>query len=184
MADVSVRAASPDDLAEIARIQLYTWRTAYAQILPAESLAALDETAVRETWRAALVDPPSSRHHLLVAQEQEWVVGFAAIGPAEEVLDGDPEPDTTAAITALLVEPRWGRRGHGSRLLAASVDHWRGDGLTRAVVWLPEDDAASAGFYASAGWARDGYVRALDTGAGTLREVRWHVSLSESGQPG
>jgi GNAT superfamily N-acetyltransferase len=181
VADVSVRAAGADDAAEIARIQLVTWRAAYAEILPAESLAALDEAAVRETWRAAVAEPPSPHHHVLVAQERHWTVGFAAIGPAEEVLEGDPEPDTTAAITALLVEPRWGRRGHGSRLLAASVDHWREDGLTRAVVWLPEDDAASSAFYASAGWARDGYVRALDTGASTLREVRWHVSLADGG---
>ena len=166
-------------MAEIARIQLDTWRTAYAQILPAQSLAGVDEAAVREAWRSAVVEPPSPRHHVLVAQEQDRTVGFAAIGPAEEVLEGDPEPDTTAAITALLVELRWGRRGHGSRLLAASVDHWRGDGLTRAVVWLPEDDPVSSAFYASAGWARDGYVRALDTGAGTLREVRWHVALVE-----
>ena len=35
----------------------------------------------------------------------------------------------TAAVTDLLVEPRWGRRGHGSRLLAASVDLWREDGF-------------------------------------------------------
>ena len=181
VADVSVRAAGPDDVAEITRIQLETWRTAYAQILPAQSLAALDEAAVRETWRAAVAEPPSPHHHVLVAQEQESVVGFAAIGPVDEFLDGDPEPDTTAAITALLIEPRWGRRGHGSRLLAASVDHWRADGLTRAVVWLPEDDTASSAFYASAGWARDGYVRVLDTGAGTLREVRWHVSLADDG---
>ena len=33
-------------------------------------------------------------------------------------------------LSTLLVEPRWGRRGHGSRLVAASVDHWRGDGVT------------------------------------------------------
>jgi GNAT superfamily N-acetyltransferase len=178
VADVSVRTARADDAAEIARIQLDTWRTAYAQILPAGSIVALDEAAVRDTWRAAVVDPPSPHHHVLVAQEQQRVVGFAAVGPADEVLEGDPEPETTAAITALLVEPRWGRRGHGSRLLAASVDHWRDDGLTRAVVWLPEDDVASSAFYASAGWARDGYVRALDTGASTLREVRWHVSLA------
>ena len=35
-----------------------------------------------------------------------------------------------ASVTDLLVEPRWGRRGHGSRLLAASVDLWRADGFS------------------------------------------------------
>jgi hypothetical protein len=31
---------------------------------------------------------------------------------------------------------------------------------------------ASRAFYAHAGWAADGAVRGLDTGAGTLREIR------------
>ena len=71
----------------------------------------------------------------------------------------------------------WGRRGHGSRLLAAAVDTARTDGMTRAVTWIPEGDRASLVFYRSAGWAEDGLVRALDTGAGELREIRLHVWL-------
>jgi len=33
-----------------------------------------------------------------------------------------PHSFRVTAITDLLIEPRWGRRGHGSRLLAATVD--------------------------------------------------------------
>ena len=90
----------------------------------------------------------------------------------------EPERDSTIAVAPLLVEPRWGRRGHGSRLLAATVDHARQDGMTRAVAWVPEADLASRDFLMSAGWAPDGLVRALDTGAGELREIRLHTSLS------
>src|SRR5258708_3402776 len=62
-----------------------------------------------------------------------YVVGFMASGPADETALAPDEHhtgsgDRTAAVTELLVEPRWGRRGHGSRLLAASVDLWRADG--------------------------------------------------------
>lgn len=177
MADVSVRPAVRDDGAEIGRIQLETWRTGYAEILPAAVIDSLDADAATESWRTAIISPPSPRHHVLIAQEKQWVVGFAAIGPEEEHEENDPDPEHTAGIGALLVEPRWGRRGHASRLLAAAVDHWRPDGYTRATVWVPEEDAASTAFYSGAGWARDGYVRLLDTGAGTLREVRMHVSL-------
>src|SRR5262249_54016809 len=63
-------------------------------------------------------------------------VGFAATGPAdEEALAPDETPlaDSVAAVTDLLVEPRWGRRGHGSRLLAAAVDGWREDSFDTAV---------------------------------------------------
>jgi GNAT superfamily N-acetyltransferase len=75
------------------------------------------------------------------------------------------------------VEPRWGRRGHGSRLLSAVADLAAGSGAARLQVWLLEDDRVSAGFYESAGWAPDGWVRTLDTGDAPLREVRWHALL-------
>jgi GNAT superfamily N-acetyltransferase len=179
MADVSVRAARPDDAAEIGRIQVETWRTGYATILPAPILDALADEIAAAAWRDAVVEPPSPRHHVLVALEQQWIVGFVAVGPAEEQQPEDPAPETTVEISPLLVEPRWGRRGHGSRLLAAAVDHVRGDGMTRALVWIPEQDTASREFYGSAGWAPDGLVRALDTGAGELREIRLHASLAE-----
>ena len=56
---------------------------------------------------------------MLVALEQDNVVGFAALAPADPQAD---EPDATVAVGPILVEPRWGRRGHGSRLMAAAVD--------------------------------------------------------------
>jgi GNAT superfamily N-acetyltransferase len=181
MADVSVRPAGPDDAAEIARIQLDTWRTAYAEILPAPILDNLVVDDAAATWTDAIAQRPSARHHVLVAMEGEWRVGFVAFGPADDLEADDPEPETTLALSPLLVEPRWGRRGHGSRLLAATVDHARQDGMTRAIAWIPEKDAASRDFLVSAGWAPDGLVRALDTGVGEVREARLVTSLGEAG---
>lgn len=180
MADVSVRPAGPDDVAEIARIQLDTWRAGYATILPGPVLDSLSIQAAHDAWHQAVGSPPSPHHHVLVAQEQQWSVGFVAFGPADDLEPDDRDPVTTVAVGPLLVEPRWGRRGHGSRLLAAAVDIARSDGMTRAIVWIPESDAASREFFISAGWAPDGLARALDTGAGELREVRLHVSLAEA----
>jgi GNAT superfamily N-acetyltransferase len=172
---VSVRAAGPDDVPEIARIQIDTWQLAYARLLPAAVLAgATPERAIAE-WTAAVLRPPSPWHRVLVARDQEWTVGFVAFGPAEEDRYGDPPG--TGILHTLLVEPRWGRRGHGSRLLAATVDHLREDGATQAVVWLVEGDVAATRFYESAGWQRDGTVRMLVDGGQTLREARFHVSL-------
>lgn len=178
MADASVRPARAADATDIARIQVETWRVGYRTILPEPVLTGLDPEAAQQSWHEALNAPPTPRHRVLVALEQDWVVGFVALAPADA-----SEPDGARADTIgfgpLLVEPRWGRRGHGSRLLAAAVDTSRPDGVTRAIAWIPEADAASRTFFGSAGWAADGYVRALDTGAGELREVRIHVSLEQ-----
>ncbi len=180
MADVSVRPARPPDVAEIARIQVETWRIAYPEILPESVLTNLSADTAATAWAAAVDSPPTPHHHVLVAQEQEWIVGFAALGPLDDPEEDVPDPTSTANLGPLLVEPRWGRRGHGSRLLAAAVDHARQDRMQRMISWIPSGDGASLSFFRSAGWQTDGYARALDTGAGELRELRLHTSLEES----
>jgi GNAT superfamily N-acetyltransferase len=179
-ADVSVRPARPDDAGEIARIQVVTWRTAYRALLPSAVLDDWDADGATVSWRAAVASPPTPGHGVLVALERNTVVGFAAFAPAELAggESGDPAGPTTE-LSTLLVEPRWGRRGHGSRLLAAVADVARGGGAARLQVWLPETDTVSAAFYESAGWAPDGWARTLDTGAEPLREIRWHALLGE-----
>jgi L-amino acid N-acyltransferase YncA len=49
--------------------------------------------------------------------------------------------------------------------------------VTRLLAWVPDEDRASAAFFESAGWERDGTVRTLEADGGTVRETRWHVSL-------
>jgi GNAT superfamily N-acetyltransferase len=173
VADVAVRAARAEDVPEIARIQVDTWRTAYRRLLPESVLAALDVAAAAQAWEAAVVSPPSPAHHVLVATEGSDPVGFVAVGPSTEE---DARPGE-AEVAALLVEPRWGRRGHGSRLLAAAVDFLRQDGVTGLLAWVPDGDRASTAFYESAGWEPDGTARILEADGGSVRETRWHVAL-------
>jgi GNAT superfamily N-acetyltransferase len=175
MADVSVRPARPEDAERVARMQLSTWRTAYADLLPPAALDAPKEQAAA-LWLNAIEAPPSPRHRVLVAMERDELVGVAASTPAE---DDDLDAGTTAELSTLLVEPRWGRRGHGSRLLAASVDHWRGDGVTHAVTWAWERDPATRSFLTAAGWELDGAARGLDTGPRVQRQVRLHTDVRE-----
>lgn len=175
MADVSVRPARPADAGRVAEVQLGTWRTAYGDLLPADVLATpLDDVAA--AWRTAVEQPPSPRHRLLVALEGDLVVGLAASAPPS---DDDVDAAVTAELTALAVEPRWGRRGHGSRLLAASVDAWRRDGSALAVHWAWERDAAVLGLLGASGWQPDGAARGLDTGPRVHGQVRLHTSLTE-----
>ena len=175
MADVSVRPARPEDAERVARVQLSTWRTAYADLLPADALD-VPEVQAAALWLGAVESPPTPEHRLLVALDRTELVGFAASGPAG---DDGLDRSTTVELLTLLVEPRWGRRGHGSRLVAASVEHWRGAGFTTAVAWAWERDPATRSFLAGSGWEPDGAARGLDTGARVERQLRFHTDLRE-----
>ncbi|GAA1833931.1 GNAT family N-acetyltransferase [Luedemannella flava] len=180
-----VRDARPDDAGEIARIQLSTWRHAYRRLLPRRILDELGEEWMAEQWLAAITAPPSPRHRVLVAVEQaqeSYLVGFVASGDADEAALAADEAladlgTGVVSITDLLVEPRWQRRGHGSRLLAASADLWREDGFATALAWAFDADAAMSGFLTSAGWAPDGTTRALDVDDLLVPQSRLHCSL-------
>jgi len=165
---------------------LSTWRYAYRRILPREVLDGLDEAWLAHRWRTSIEAPPSPRHRVLVAveqAEQAYLVGFVASGEIDETSlapDENPalliRPDV-AAVTDLLVEPRWSRRGHGSRLLAAAVDHWRKDGFTSAVAWAFAADTTYQRFLTSAGWSLDGTARALEIDSMLVDQVRLHTTL-------
>ncbi|MFC4906446.1 GNAT family N-acetyltransferase [Actinomadura gamaensis] len=181
MADVGVRPARRADAGAVAEIQVRAWRQGYARLLPAPALervtSAEAQDAWRERWTQAIVEPPSPRHRLLVAVSSELVVGFAAHGPAE---DADLDAATAAELLTLLVDPLHARAGHGSRLLAATVDLLREDGFGTLVSWAFEGDDVLRRFLGSAGWAPDGTARDLDMGE-PVRQIRLHTDITPQG---
>ncbi|MBV9846900.1 MAG: GNAT family N-acetyltransferase [Kutzneria sp.] len=175
MADATVRPARSEDVTDIVRIQRDTWRTAYADLVPEHVLAGLDTGESEQAWREVVANGPAS---VFVATEGAWAVGFCAAGaaPDSEAAEADgtlpADAASTGLVAALLVEPRWGRRGHGGRLLVAAAACLREAGMTRGISWIPEADRASAAFYRRAGWRTDGAVRTLDAAGRPLREAR------------
>ncbi|GAA3123453.1 GNAT family N-acetyltransferase [Streptosporangium carneum] len=203
MADVGVRAARHDDVAAVTSTQIRAWKYGYRDFLPEGPLEQMTGPAAEDLWRRqwdeAIVSPPSSRHRVLVAVEQvvldtdafpalgpggieaaaamrgaERVAGLASHAPAE---DPDLDPSTTGEMLTFLVDPDHVRRGHGSRLLNATVDHLREDGYRTIVTWVFADNHAVLGFLESAGWGEDGAERVLNIGR-PVRMVRLATDIS------
>jgi GNAT superfamily N-acetyltransferase len=175
MSTAAVRLAREEDAEEIARIQRDTWRTAYGELLGDRALARVDAAEVTQSWAAAIAHPST---WIFVATEGSFVVGFCTAGPApeSEITDAQGKPPSDAEqvglIASFLVEPRWGRRGHGGRLMGTAAATLSEHGAQRGVFWAPQQDAATLGFFRRIGWKPDGTVRTLDTGDGTVRELR------------
>lgn len=191
MAHGYVRPARPSDVAELALLQVSTWQVAYASILPTSVLGHASDAGLEMAttqWRHAIEEPPGEDYRVLVAVDESpsgsWLAGFAASSPAtsddllawddEDVSEGkSTKHSSILLISTLLVAPRWGRRGHGSRLLAASIDLARDNGFITGITWLLEGDKASRRFFHSAGWEPDGVARSLDMNGTLIDELRY-----------
>lgn len=164
----------------LATLHRVTWRAAYTELLPPGTLDELDTPQLQQSWS----DTIEGGATVLIATEGADPVGFVVAGPAPEeevaAADGTVPSDAahTVLVSTLLVEPRWGRRGHGGRLLAAAATVFRQAGATRGIVWVPAEDPASLSFYRRAGWEPDGTIRILDANGRALREVRLTGSLN------
>src|SRR5690606_31002732 len=87
-ADASVRTGRVSDAPAVGLVQAEAWRQAFAGLLPGEVLAEFEGPRFAAVWRRSLQSPPTTLHRLLVACAGDQVVGFAAIGPAEDDAGG------------------------------------------------------------------------------------------------
>lgn len=160
----------------MATVHAAAWLTDYAELLP-QRATSVDPVGLGRAWEEAVGTPPTPAHRVMVATSSSAVVGFVAFGPSA---DSDAVAGRDGEVFTLLVEPAQQRRGHGSRLLNASIDVLRQSGFTQVRAWVPEPDLVRREFLQSAGFTADGAGRLLDAagdGTTTVREVRLAANL-------
>ncbi|MEO8107267.1 MAG: GNAT family N-acetyltransferase [Actinomycetes bacterium] len=162
MADVFVRPARLIDAAGFAAVQRRSWLMATDELrLPPPP----DSSEMERSWEKAIMAPPTDRHSTWVAidtsSDGESVVGAAALVPAS---DPDLSSETCLELVVFVVDPDHRGKGHGSRLLTASLRTAADRGEQEAVTWVANGDDELRRFLESTGWAADGAHRTLATG--------------------
>lgn len=173
MASVVVRDATPEDAEAIAVSHIRSWQVAYAHAFSLAALSGLtDEKANRARWWRETLESLQEGRCILVADEGEGVVGFAAAGKAQT-----DDPRETGELYSIYVLPdAWGR-GIGRALMAEALGRLRRMGFGEAILWVLEDNPRTRRFYELGGWTVDGAVREdtyLDT---PVRVVRYRIAL-------
>jgi hypothetical protein len=176
-----VRAARASDASGLAQVQIASWRSAFAGLVPDEVISELTSASAvgqfTERWREAISAPPTSKHRVHVAVAAPGsadLLGFAAAGPAT---DEDLWPATDGELYELHVAPAVADGGHDGRLLHAVADTFAEDGFSTGYTWALAADEARIGFLEAAGWAQDGSRASLDMGV-KVPVVRLHTRLS------
>lgn len=170
MADRSVRPAIPDDAPRIAAVQQAAIAADHPELDPKVSAALGSEAAV-SAWEQAVRRPPSPRHRVLSALEDQALVGFVAFAPSAE------EP-AAVELLELRVHPDHTRQGHGSRLLAATVDVLAPEQVPALLCWSATDSPLD-GLLAATGWAVDGGLRELEAPGARIAQRRWRTRLHD-----
>jgi ribosomal protein S18 acetylase RimI-like enzyme len=180
---VVVRPQVDDDIEQIAALHVRTWQAAYADLMPADLLAALDP-AQFAARRREYAGHPDVR--TLVAEDEGVVCGFAAFGPYQRAQRPDDLDRSIGELYALYVEPRsWGG-GLGRALLAAAARALAARGLADLRLWVLEDNAPARRFYERSGLAADGErstIRLTRPGGAVvdLPEVRYTGRIGAGG---
>ena len=165
----TVRHATSADADAIGRVQVETWRTAYADLLPPETIAAFDVGVRQEMWREGLSRTPQPGSATFVAVIDDEVVGFATVGASYS-------EDGTGELYAIYVIPSsWGT-GAGRALMERAEASLRESGFPKALLWVLEGNERAERFYRAAGWERDGEKEDDFQGA-TVIELRYRKAL-------
>ncbi len=167
---LSIRMASVDDKAEVARVHVRTWQVAYRGLLPDEYLDQLrpEDRVARYTFAS---DAPN-QGATLVALDDGAIGGFTLFGGSR---DGDL-PDA-GEIYAIYVDPdQWGA-GAGRRLLANARSRLDEMCFRDAFLWVLDGNDRAQRFYEIDQWSPDGIRRHEEIWGITVSEVRYRRHL-------
>jgi len=146
-----LRPAVPADCPLIARIQVDSYRRAYAGIFPPAYLAQFSYAEQTQDW----LDWPAlfPADILLVAETQNGeIAGYALARPGPTAL-----PDYDCEVLALHLHASWLRQGVGSALFIEAARRLQALGCRALLVWVLEQNLPARRFYEKLGGAQVGW---------------------------
>lgn len=169
---IVIRPAGVSDAEALARVRIASWRAAYAGIVPAAVLDALDPAAETARWRAAFATPRPAWVRAAFSGLPPLLTGFVIAGPARgDDLAGRGE------VYAIYVDPAVQGRGVGRALMETGLRGLQTRGYPEAILWVFEANTPARGFYERMGWAADGTAKAFEIGGAAPIEVRYRCRL-------
>lgn len=160
------RWAVAGDAPALAEVHVESWQHAYKGVFPDEFLRSLDRDRREEWWRRFITD--GARVHVI---GDGRVVGFCHAGVSDEAGWGE--------IFAIYLHPdHWGL-GLGRELLLAGQRTITESGLTRALLWVLEDNQRGRAFYERQGWRVGKPFRVEEIGGTQVTELRYEIDLRD-----
>ncbi len=164
MSDFTIRRATADDAADVARVQVTGWHEAYTGRMPQSILDGLDPDRAAGWWHRVIAGGTDGEApgEVWVAERDGVVVGFAWASTSRD----EEAPPAARELHAIYILARQYGSGAGQALLDAAV------GQQPASLWILEDNPRARAFYERNGFRADGTVQDDDRWGEPVREVR------------
>ena len=129
---MTIRQATPEDAAGIARVHVESWRTTYPGIMPQEHLDALSVADRQQMWTETLRADGPTRTTVYVAETDGGeIIGFVSGGPGKA---GDS--DYQSEIYGLYLLQSQQGKGLGRRLVQTFARHMSQDDHRTLLIWV------------------------------------------------
>jgi GNAT superfamily N-acetyltransferase len=138
---MQIRKAVVEDAPALARIQVDSYRSAYAGILPDEFLAHFTYAEQAQDWRD-LVDSEGPALLLVAVEEDGRICGYALGNPAAHSL-----PGCDSELDAIHVRKERHGSGVGHALIRAMAQLMREAGCDRMGLWVLAQNIPARAFY-------------------------------------
>ena len=132
MDEITIRIARPGDAKRIARLDVETWRAAYAGILATPFLVGLSAPRRELGWSTVIEREP--RDVRVAVDNEGEILGFGSCGRSRVGAEFAGE------VFTLYVAPDWQNQGIGRRLLLALFGRLVAQGCGSAIIWVLRDN--------------------------------------------
>ena len=132
MSAITIRAARPGDARRIARLDVETWRAAYAGILATPFLVGLSAPRRELGWATVIEREP--RDVRVAIDGDGNILGFGSCGRNRDSAEAAGE------VFTLYVAPDWQNQGIGRALLLALFERLVAQGCKSAIIWVLRDN--------------------------------------------
>ncbi|WP_260857523.1 GNAT family N-acetyltransferase [Microbacterium sp. 1.5R] len=184
---ITIRDAVVADAHGVAVVHVDSWRAAYAGLIDqavldrqsVESRATMWSTWIERSLAGESTDGYGSvAHHLVVAETDDRIVGWATFGAGR-----DDDSGGLGEIAGLYAHPDAWSQGVGRALISHAEDALLTGGWIRAYLWVLAGNERAIGFYGAHGWSPDGVEKIGEGGSVEgLREQRLVKDLTSSAE--
>lgn len=129
--EISIKAASYNDLAELARIHVQSWKETYRGQVPQDYLDSMDAKVRQEKWESIFQENAAEDNNLYLAFEGAKAIGFISFGRGRDL----EFPDSGEIYAVYLLREAWGKAA-GYALFKTAEQKLSEQGLKRFYLWV------------------------------------------------